>query len=210
MSGLVEGCISLTAYDVTVTAPGAVFLAGERIVLGDGFQTEPGASFEAVIGSNRTSLVSSAPNAESTFRASYYLRLDGLVLDEGEDLVNFAGESSDSESQFRVILRRNTQLNENRLRLAVRLDDGTELETPWGEELLLPVGWNHIEVIWNAGPGTGYLLTSINESNWLGLTDLNNDSGRIESVRLGAMGSDGELLALTSGVIHLDEFESWR
>ena len=75
---------------------------------------------------------------------------------------------------------------------------------------MLSTGWNLIEVDWKAGPGTGHLLVTLNGSTSTGLTDLDNDTRAIDSVRWGMVSSNSDLLMTTSGILYLDEFRSWR
>ncbi len=66
----------------------------------------------------------------------------------------FNGFSTNGDLQFRLILKYNSGLLEDRLLLSVRQDDGSYVETPFGEEILVPDGWNKVEVSWETGSGT--------------------------------------------------------
>jgi hypothetical protein len=52
ISGIVLGCNSITASGVQVVDPGATFIAGSFIVLGDGFSVGPDTEFTAIIDSS--------------------------------------------------------------------------------------------------------------------------------------------------------------
>jgi hypothetical protein len=52
ISGIVLGCNSITASGVQVVDPGATFIAGSFIILGDGFSVGPDTEFTAIIDSS--------------------------------------------------------------------------------------------------------------------------------------------------------------
>ena len=145
-----------------------------------------------------------SPIAETTYTAVSHLRLEALSLGIGDELDHFVGYSSNGDPHFRVVLRKDPTLLENRLAILAREDDGTFREH--SSEFLLPEGYNRIEMAWRAGAGDGELLVSINSAPLSGLTGLNNGSSQIDFVRLGAV--DGTL-ASTTGAMEMDEFVSF-
>lgn len=115
--------------------------------------------------------------------------------------------AADGSTLFRLILKHNATLDEDRLVLAARRDDGTFAQTPFGEELLVPSGYNVIEASWGAGDGNGYLLVAINSVPLAGLENLTNSLSRLDFVRLGAVGGT---VTTSAGTVHLDEFQSFH
>lgn len=205
VTGLVEACRTVAASNVEVVVPGATFHAGERIDLRDGFSVAESASFEAGISwplSPYAWVEDPSPSSESAYQASFYLRLNALALAGGEDLEHLVGYNALGVRVFRVILRRNVAMGENRLALWA-----ADEATPWGSEILLPNGWNRIEIDWSAGSGNGHLLASVNGGAFTGLTGLSNGSHRVEAIRWGSVG--GNLLS-TVGSLQLDRFRSTR
>ena len=78
-------------------------------------------------------------------------------------------------------------------------------ETPFGEEVMLPGGFNLIELDWLAGAGTGHFFVWLNGVPFGGLTSLDNDMARIDHVSWGV--TDGNV-AQTSGNLDIDDFVS--
>jgi hypothetical protein len=211
ISGVFEACNSITANGVDVVNPGATFQAGSFIAIGGDFAVDSDAPFTAAIDSALVDgfayVEDESPRSETAYNARFDLRLDSLSLGDTDQIDHFNGYSSNGEEQFRVILKRNATLGENRLVLAARKDDGSFEETPSDEEVLLPDGWNSVHIAWRAGNGNGFLLVSVNSGVFVGLADLDNDTKRIDLVRWGAIaGSVGS----TTGTLELDNFTSWR
>ena len=210
VSGVFEACETLRAQDIEIVSPGATFRAGD-IVLENGFRVAEGAAFQASDLTSFAWVEDHTPLAEKTYNASYYVNLDGLPLVEGEDLDNLVGVSPGTEvPQFRIFFQRNAQFGEDRLLIAARLDNGSTVTTAWAEGLVLPSGWNFIEVEWKAAPGEGYFVVTLNGSTSTELTDLDNHAGAIDSIRWGTLGADSNFVVETAGFLYLDEFRSWR
>ncbi|MCH7666954.1 MAG: hypothetical protein IH936_13630 [Acidobacteria bacterium] len=209
ISGDFEGCNSVNASSVQVVSPGATLRAGTFIALGNGFSVASGADFTAVIDPSLLSpftwVQDDSPIAENTYNAIFHLRLDALSLAASDELEHFVGYSSNGDPQFRVVLRKNLTLMENRLVILAREDGGSFVEH--SPEFLLPAGNNRIEIAWRAGDGDGEFVVSINSVPLSGLTGLNNGSSQIDFVRWGAV--DGTV-ASTTGTMALDEFLSFR
>ena len=109
--------------------------------------------------------------------------------------------------QGNVVLLRNAALMENRLVLEARLDGGGVSSTAGSEELLIPAGFQDIEISWGAAGGSGYLQAAVGTTLLTGLTDLDNDELLLDSVRWGA--NSGTVTAST-GSFFLDDFASFR
>lgn len=208
INGAFSGCTSLEASGVQVSGTGVTFTAGRTIVLGEGFSVASGAPFTAILDPSIyrwASVRDNSPAGETAYRASFRLRLDDLVVADGDQLLHFAGYSNTGLLQLGLSVKYNTTLGENRLVLAAREDDGGLVETPFGAEVALPAGWNQIELDWLAGGG--FLRVFLDGVFFASLEGLDNDLGRIDSVQWGLVSGDG---ASTSGKVQLDDFYSSR
>ena len=209
ISGDFEACNSVTASGVEVISPGATFLAGASITLANDFSVASGAGLTALIDPSLPTpfawVRDDSPTAETLYSAIFHLRLDALNLAIGDEIGHLVGFSSNDEPQFRVVLRKNPTLLEDRLAILARQDGGGFVEH--SSEFLLPAGYNRIEIAWRAGAGDGELLVSINGAPLSGLAGLDNDGSRIDYVKWGAV--DGTPTS-TTGEMELDEFFSFR
>jgi hypothetical protein len=211
-----RACTTITAANVEIVPPGAIFRAGEWIAFGDSFGISPDAPFSGILDESLIPFAfvqDDSPSSEEGYRAVFYLRLDQLDLVVGDRLEHFVGHSADGEAQFRVVLRRNPVLPENRLILEARLDDGSYASTSeTAQEIWLPDGWNRIELRWTADE-SGEFVASVQgppfeaPPNFDGLTNLANAGGRVDSVRWGVVGG---ALDATAGSLEVDQFVSWR
>ena len=203
------GCDSLTATTVEVVGAGATFEAADFVALGNGFSVASGASLTVQLGppsSKFAWVTDDSPADEILYGAEYRLRLDSLTLAAGDIVTSLGGFAADGTPHFQVRLTRNVVLGEDRLVLEAREDDGGTVSTAGVGELLLPAGYNLIEIVWAAGAGTGYFRASVNGSIFTGLSRLDNDRARIGSVRWGAVGG---VAAATTGGLHQDAFTSY-
>lgn len=210
-----DGCVSVTAHDVDVL-PGAevTFRGGERIVLGSGFSVGAGASFRAVVGPQATGAAfveSRHPQAEPEYWARFYLDLDDLTLPGGETLLHLVAADGNGQAELAVGIRRDPTLG-NRLFVRATKDDGSTVSTEGAGELTVPAGWHAYELRWRASGGAadGVAEICLDDSPDGGtacaaLTGLDNDTGRIETVRWGAL----EVPAAPGlGTLYLDDFHS--
>ncbi|MGB3565226.1 MAG: hypothetical protein WBH85_16640 [Thermoanaerobaculia bacterium] len=207
-------CATLTAGGsgaTEVVGSDVTFKAGEMIILKDQFSVAPTAGFTAEIEGTLTPFAyvqDNSPAAEKSYKAIFYLRLNSLSLAGGDRLEHFVGSSSNGLEQFRLVFKRNTNLGENRLVIEAREDNKSYASTDGSNELVLPSGWNKIEIAWKAKDvsGNGELTVSVNDGS-AHLTGLDNDQSQIDHVQWGAIG--GSIIA-TSGSMDLDDFSSWR
>lgn len=208
VAGDFEACQVLTAVGVEVAAA-ASFVAGDAVVLQDGFNVGGGATFSAITNAlmpgEYAAIATEAPIAEQTFNARFHLRLDSLSLADGEEVDHLRALAADGTDLFRVILRR--QSGQNVLVLGARQDGGGEILTPPGQEVALPAGWNLIELDWRAGAADGRLLVSVNQAAFVGLANLDNGLAEIERFRWGAV--DGSFSG-SPGRLEVDGFSAWR
>jgi S-layer homology domain len=150
-----------------------------------------------------------SPGVERRYRARFYLNANLLTPASGDELELFSAYSAAGTREASVLLGRSG--TQNRLRLAVRRDDGTYVETPSGSESVLPREWHVVEIDWRAAAspssGDGALAVWLDGAPRPGLGGIDNDEGQIGFVRWGAVaGVD----AGTSGSLLLDEFDSRR
>jgi hypothetical protein len=142
ISGDSSACETIEASGVEVVAPGATFRAGTQVALGNDFSVGSDVSFEAVLDESFTTgfayVQDDSPAAEKRFHVRFDLNLDAATLEEPDLLHHLGGYSSAGMLQFRLSLQRNASLSENRLLVAARTNSGSFVETPPGEEILLP------------------------------------------------------------------------
>jgi|GEM_PF-818297 len=210
-----RACEEVQAESFTLTASADVtFEAGRAIVLGNGFSVAPGARFEARIDPTldpSAYVEDRSPDGEPVYHARFYLRLDGASLGGGR-FDHFTAYDADGMPQLRLVLLRNATIQppENRLILEARRDDGTFATTEGVNEAPLSDSWQAVEIAWSAAaPGLddGSLHLWLDGVAYGGLENLDNDQGRIDRVRWGAVsGLDPE----TTGALHLDELVSRR
>jgi hypothetical protein len=86
---------------------------------------------------------------------------------------------------------------EKRLVLEAREDGGNWESTEGVSEVMLPAGYNKIEINWSAGSGTGQFQVALNDGSFGGLTGLSNSGAQIA-------------IDAITGTLDIDEFSSWR
>jgi hypothetical protein len=209
--GLFEGCQSVTAADLVVNGPGAIFQAGSEIVLEDGFSIATDASFEVrldhYLGSDYASIDDPSPIAEEVYNARFFVRADDLPLASGEEIDHLVAYSDAGSVEFKVVLEPNSTASGHALSLVARENGGLYSSTAPGQEIALVSGWNKVELEWQNGPGDGRFEVSVNDGPFSGLNSLTNDAGLVESIEWGAVAGS---VATSSGKLQLDGFDSWR
>jgi hypothetical protein len=128
-----------------------------------------------------------------------------LTLSPGDRLEQFVAQGS-SGVTFRLVLRSDGAGGHEAL-LEARLDDGTFVLTPPGQEVALPNGWHRVRLEWRAGAGNGSLSLSLDGVLATELTNLANGNRRIDRVEWGVVGG---VLTGASGSLELDTFSSWN
>lgn len=211
VAGNRTACDKITNADPSrVVNPGANFLAGTQIRFTDRFVVDADAPFSArvnaFINSPFAFLTDDSPSNETNYWAFYRVNLDDLDLALGDDIGQIVGYNAAGQPQFRLVMRRNAAPAENRIAIQAR-DDTAGMLVEHGEELPLGAGFNVIAVWWRSGPGRGQFLASVNGTPLGGLDGLDNDTGRIDRVRLGIVDGNPDL---TSGSYYLDDFASFR
>jgi len=149
------------------------------------------------------------PNVEPRYRARFYFNRNTVSMVNGNAhfiFKGFAGTDASPVELLRVEVRRSSNIYQLRASL---VNDGTAwTHTAW---VNLPDGWNSIEVDWRAASGVGANNGGL--TLWIGgvqkanITNIDNDTRRIDFVRLGALnGIDPEI----QGTYYFDAFESRR
>jgi hypothetical protein len=202
-AGMHVACSTLTS-DADVTSGAVQFTAGDLVLLRNGFSVASGASLAVEI--NRTLypdawVQDNTPAGEDIYAARFYVDPTNLVLTSSDRFYHFLAFDAGGNPEVRVGMKQNG--TERRLFLEVILDNGSVASTENGLELILPDGWQMVEVGWGTD-GSAYLCVS-NLSSCANLSALDNDTGAIDFVRWGAIDvpSDTDL-----GDLDLDDFES--
>ena len=139
-----------------------------------------------------------SPTAERRYRARFYVNAGALTLASGDELELFSAYATGGARELSVLLGRSG--TQNRLRLAVRRDDGVYVETAPGSEIALPREWHTVEIDWKAATSPSASDGSV--AVWLdgqiraGLAGIDNDQAQVGLVRWGAV---AEVDATTTG-----------
>jgi hypothetical protein len=144
------------------------------------------------------------PNAETHYRARFYLNPNSISMGEGMDFYIFTGYQTSSVFQLQL----GFSAGNYRIRLRQQNDSNTTTSTAW---INIANGSNVIEIEWWAASAAG--ANNGGANLWIdgvpsgALSGLDNDTRRIEFVRLGAISG---LNAGTLGTYYMDAFESRR
>jgi hypothetical protein len=147
-----------------------------------------------------------SPTAEQRYRARLYLDPNSLTMAEGNAHYIMMGLASDGFSVFQLDFRFSGGNYQIRLRQKDDLD--LQTSTDWATISDAP---HFIELEWWAASAVGANDGGVNV--WIdgiasgSLSNLDNDTRRIDSVRLGAVTG---LDASTIGTYYIDAFESRR
>jgi len=144
------------------------------------------------------------PNAETRYRARFYIDPNSISMAEGLDFYIFTGY--DTTSVFQVQL--GFSAGNYRIRLRQQNDSNSTTSTAW---VTISDAPHVIEIEWRAstaaGANNGVATLWVDDFQSGTLSGLDNDTRRIEYVRLGAVSG---LNAGTLGTYYLDAFESRR
>jgi len=166
-----------------------------------------GNGLQAVIDDNNSIYVTDdRPNAEPRYRARFYFDPNSISMISGDTHFIFNGLDGTSTAVMRMDFRRSSGTYQIRARI---LDDSSNwIDTTW---FTISDGPHFIELDWQAataaGANNGGLTLWIDGVQQANLSGVNNDSWRIDRVRLGAVsGIDSG----TRGAYYFDAFESRR
>jgi len=205
-----EGCTSVSSSNTTVTSGQVTFRAGDHIALGDGFVVESGATFVAQIDGTLlpdARVQDDTPGAQTHYSVGFFLNADALTIGASDRFDLFTAYAASGTPWFSMLLKRNAANTENRLVLEARRDDGSIATTEGFSEVRVLSGWLWISVDWRAAAPAdtnGYAEVYVDGTFYTHLSSLSNSNGRVDRVRLGALGVDPG----TSGSFDLDSFVS--
>jgi hypothetical protein len=177
--------------DLTVTAAAA--LVGTR-------------GLQATVNDNNPLYVyDTRPANETHYRARFRFHPNGIAMADGDTHTLFAARQGNAEV-FRLLFRRKG--SNYQLRAQIRNDATTYTATSW---YTIANAAQVIEIEWQAattpGANNGALRLWLNGTLRQTLSGIDNDTRRVDEVRLGPQaGIDNG----TRGVMYLDHFESWR
>lgn len=151
-------------------------------------------------------VTSDHPNAEPRYRARFYFDPNSLSMASGDTHNIFKGYAGTSTDVFRLEFRFYAGAYQLR---AGAMDDGTTwIGTGW---IAISDAAHSIEVDWRgatgAGANDGGLTLWIDGAQQGDLTGIDNDTRRVDRVRLGPISS---LEGSTGGIYYFDAFESRR
>ena len=203
-----EGCLTLTAANVDITAGSVTFTAGDRITLQNGFSVASGADFTAALDQGMTGrayVQDNTPSAEQLYRARFYIDLSTLSPGSGVSFDHFSAYSSTGTPEFELQLEDSS----DNVALVVNARDGGTVSSITADSSL-PSSYFAVEFEWKAsdtGLSNGHLDVWVDGSQVAGLSNLDNENGRIDYVRWGVVDA---VDSSTTGTMNLDEFVSLR
>lgn len=162
---------------------------------------------QAVIDDNNTIyLTDDTPNAEPRYRTRFYFDPNSIAMASGDNHFIFSGYAGASTLVLRVQFRFSN--GNYQLRATLRNDASTWTNTSW---FTITNGSHFIEMDWRAatavGANNGGLTFWIDGAQLANLNTIDNDTRRIDRVRLGAItGIDNG----TRGTYFFDAFEARR
>ncbi len=146
------------------------------------------------------------PSSEKSYRARFYFDPNSIKMKSGDEFYLFYGFSGTSTQVVRVEMQYSS--SKYQLRAAIRDDGSSWGNTSWTTITDAP---HAVELYWLAAVSNSARNGSV--TLWIdgvqkgSLTKINNDTRRIDRVRLGAVeGLDSN----TKGTIYFDAFESRR
>lgn len=155
-------------------------------------------------------VVDDSPIALQEYRARFWINLNNLTLENGEEFDVFQALNSIDEVQFAVRIRRADP--SNRLNVEVFDDSAALSEFTTNNEPLIAGGWNSIEIHWVAASGIGQddgtFEVTFNGVAHPAITGLDTDQRQIDRVRLGLIDPSGTDTLATNGSFDIDEFIS--
>ena len=146
------------------------------------------------------------PNAEVRYRARFYFDPNSITMANGNAHYIFYGYTGASTDVLRIEIRRSSGTYQ--VRAALRNDKSSWSSTSWFTVNDAP---HYVEIDWRAataaGANNGSLTFWIDGVQRANLTGVDNDTRRIDRIRLGAVSG---LDSGTVGTYYFDAFESRR
>ena len=155
---------------------------------------------------NALAVIDDSPTAETRYRVRFYFDPNSIPMSVGDAHLIFVGYSGTTVQQLQLELR--FQATGYEVRALVMNDAKTMLSTNWFPLSDAP---HALELDWRAasaaGANNGGLTFWIDGTQQADLTGIDNDTRRVDQVRLGAVsGIDNG----TRGIYYFDAFESRR
>ncbi len=191
---------NLSAWSSSTTDGGDLSVSGAAALVG-------GKGLQAVLDDNNSIYVTDErPTAEPRYRARFYFDPNAIPMASGDAHFIFDGNTGTSTRVLRVEFRRS--LGNYQVRAGLLNDSTAWTQTSW---FTISDASHFIELDWRAataaGANNGGLTLWIDGAQLAGLTEVDNDTRRIDRVRLGAVaGIDSG----TRGTYYFDAFESRR
>jgi hypothetical protein len=191
---------SLSAWSTAVTDNGDLSVNSSAALVGS-------QGLRAVI-NNTTSIyvTDDTPNAETRYRVRFYFDPNFIAMSNGNAHYIFYGYTGTSTDVLRIEFRRSS--GSYQIQAALRNDKSTWSVSNWSTISDAP---HFFELDWRAstaaGANNGGLTFWIDGTQMSNLTGVDNDTRRIDRVRLGAING---LDSSTSGTEYFDAFESRR
>jgi hypothetical protein len=162
---------------------------------------------QAVINDNNPLyVVDETPSNEQRYRARFYFDPNSITMKNGNAHFIFMGYTTAGTTIFRVEFR--FYGGEYLLRVGISRDNGTWINSSWSALSNTP---HFIELDWQSAnapdANNGYLAFWIDGTQTANLTGVDNDTRRVEFVRLGAITG---IESGTRGTYYFDAFESRR
>jgi hypothetical protein len=153
-------------------------------------------------------LTDDSPEAETRYRARFYLNPNSITIGNGKSFVIFAGHNAAGTSVLQLVLGMSSSGASYQVGASLLTDGGSFTNTA---RFAITNATHYVEVDWRAstGPGAnnGGLTLWIDGVQRVDLTGVDNDTQEIEVARLGAVsGIDNR----TRGTFYLDAFVSHR
>ena len=154
-------------------------------------------------------VVDESPNAEVRYRARFYFTPNSITMAEGDAYYLLTGyDALTSTPKLVLYVELRFTAGAYQLRLRQNDDSQSTRSTSW---VTVSNASHSIELEWRAatavGANNGNLTLWVDDLQRATLTGLDNDTRRIDRVRVGAA---GEIDTGTRGIYYIDAFESRR
>jgi uncharacterized protein YjiK len=191
---------NLSAWSSSVVDAGDLSVTAAAVLVGS-------KGLQAVIDDNNNLFVTDdRPNAEPRYRVRYYFDPNSISMVSGDNHNIFNGYAGTSTAVVRGQFRFSSGVFQ--IRFGLLNDSGTWLNTNW---FTISDARHPVEIDWKAataaGANNGYLTLWIDGIQKVSLTSVDNDTRRIDRVRLGAVTG---LDTGTRGTYYFDAFVSRR
>jgi hypothetical protein len=162
---------------------------------------------QAIIDDNNPLFVADdSPDAEARYRARFYFDPNSMSMGKNNEIQIFTGYNASGTAVLQMALRFSN--SGYQLRVGVLGDGGALTNTSWSA---VADGPQAIEIDWRAatapGASDGGLTLWVAGVQRANLSSIDNDTRRLESVRLGAISGINNRIR---GTCYFDEFESSR